>query len=241
MRKLEFESVSLKGYVQVPETAEEFDQLAKKAGACVDEAVNNVLYRGVLADFRSAVVAELERETGIQRKTKDHPEGKKYTNDQKDENGNIVAKKGDPIQVLDETESKYIQRVAAEQGKQPSDYQYIADRVLTQKDDAGNLLISFDPSQTERKAPSTGPTKQDLNSAIALQQAGVADQNKLATALGRMSQLTKVNYDVAKALDQNNSREVNGVANVNDGVVYLAGAYRSYRIALASADALLAA
>jgi hypothetical protein len=37
---------------QIPSTVDEFDQNAKRVGACLDEATKNILYRGVFSDVR---------------------------------------------------------------------------------------------------------------------------------------------------------------------------------------------
>jgi hypothetical protein len=209
MKELQFDSLGLKGKVQVPENAAEFDQLAKREGACVEEAVNNVLYRGVLADFRSAVVAELVKETNKPLNTKPHPDGKKDTA------GNI-------LQVVDETEAKYINRVAAELGKNVSDFQYLADRVMELKDETGAPVVAFDPTQRERKAPvAAGPTKQDIANAQALIGAG---REKFDKALARVSAITGKTYD-------NNA----AFADVN----IAAAVFREYRLELTKADTLL--
>jgi hypothetical protein len=63
--------------VQVPSNAEEFDQLAGRTGACVDEANRNVIYRGWNHAFREAFCDALEQETGIEREGEDQGEGDK--------------------------------------------------------------------------------------------------------------------------------------------------------------------
>lgn len=86
----------------VPETAEEFDQLAKKEGACVEAATNHIMMHSHLGKFRSALAEKLEEVTGIKRKTKTIGEG------------------ADAKEVVDETEAKYIGRLEgqlAEQGR----------------------------------------------------------------------------------------------------------------------------
>ena len=46
--------------VSVPESADEFDRLAGRPGACLDEAISNVTYRGVNHDFRKEMCDALE-------------------------------------------------------------------------------------------------------------------------------------------------------------------------------------
>lgn len=128
-------TVGVKPTFLVPATVEEFDQNAKKVGACLQEAVNNVIYRGVLADFRATFCEEVEKDTGIERKWKTVERGK----DKK------------AVEVWDETEGDYITRVIATKGwtEDRTSLQAIADRVAP--------TIIFDASVTEAKE--RGPKK----------------------------------------------------------------------------------
>ena len=47
----------------VPSNAAEYDEMAKETGACVDDAVNNVVYRSWLAQFRGKFAEKLN--TGV--------------------------------------------------------------------------------------------------------------------------------------------------------------------------------
>lgn len=51
--------------VSVPSDTEEFDKLAGKPGAALDEANNNVLYRGWNAEFRQTFLEKMETETKV--------------------------------------------------------------------------------------------------------------------------------------------------------------------------------
>lgn len=114
----------------MPATVEEFDQNAKRSGACLDEAVNNCVYRGSLAEFRDTFCEQLESTSGVERATKDS--GKKDD-------------KGQPILTYTETEGDYAKRVAAEKGVDITSFQSLADSVAA--------AIVFDASARERKAP----------------------------------------------------------------------------------------
>lgn len=114
--------------VDVPATAAEFDALAKREGACVTEANNNVLYRSYLAEFRDEFVDALSTKFGIERKTK--VTGK--------------TKTGADVVSYDETEVEFVKRVAAAQGVETSAFESLALEV--------NAKLKFDPSATERKA-----------------------------------------------------------------------------------------
>lgn len=117
---------------EVPSSVEEFDQNAKKAGACLEEATNNVVYRSSLAEFRASMCEKLEEKYKEPRKTK--VSGKN--------------KAGEDIVVFAETENDYIERVAALQKVEVTSFQALADEV--------SKSISFDASATVRKG---GPIK----------------------------------------------------------------------------------
>lgn len=75
MKKYQNTTLGLQIVIDVPETAEEFDKLAGRTGACVEEAVRNVIYRSVNPEFRRNLCERLEKETGIERASKTTGEG----------------------------------------------------------------------------------------------------------------------------------------------------------------------
>ena len=80
--KVDTQVFGLKFDVELPfNSVEEFDQLAGKAGACLDEAVQHVIAHKHLTRVRSAVVSKLEKLTGIERGKTTDESGKnvKYT------------------------------------------------------------------------------------------------------------------------------------------------------------------
>lgn len=159
-----FSSLGLDFKLSVPETTEEFDTLAKRAGACLSEAINNIAYRSNLAQFRdlflhgqeadaetgAAAITGVEQETGIKRRTKE------------------VARGDKTVEVYDESEAKYFGRVCATLGKKPEDFAHIARAV--------EATLVFDPSATERqpKAPSK-PGKVFMTAAQSIIEAGKAE------------------------------------------------------------------
>lgn len=152
---------------QVPANVSEFDALAKRDGSCLSEAISNVMYRSVLAEFRSTFCEKLEALTENPRKTR--ISGK--------------TKTGEDIEVYDETEADYLKRVAAEKGVETISFSALALEVAAS--------IVFDPSATERKA--SGPKKiaksyMEIVDSI-VEQAGdegiVTVAAKLSTVLGR--------------------------------------------------------
>lgn len=149
MKTQKFTSLGLGINLQVPETVEEFDQNAKKTGACLAEAINNVVYRGSLAEFRNVflhgreadetngvtAIKGLDDLTGIERTTKPVL----------DKNGKPTMRDGKEVTSYDETEKEYFDRVCATQSVEVEAFRTLADEVAS--------AIAFDASATERKAP----------------------------------------------------------------------------------------
>lgn len=151
----------------VPATVEEFDRLAQRQGAALDEANKNVLYRAVLNQARygflhgvdeekdaagtvtRAKIVGLEEATGIERKTKiTKPEVK-------DADGKITQEE---VSAWDETESNYEDRVYAtlvQREAFPSVDAAIASFAPLMQSVLDAL--PFDPSKQERA--SAGPKK----------------------------------------------------------------------------------
>lgn len=166
MKSTEIKSLGFVLNVQTPSSADEFDQLAKRVGACLDEAVNNVLYRSYLAEFRDEFCDALAKQTGIERKEK--ITGK--------------TKAGNDIVVYAETEVEFVERVAAEKGVEVASFAGLASEVAAK--------ITFDPSATERKAGAKKVAKTYLNIVAQIEQLGGPDglvkvAAKLAVVLGR--------------------------------------------------------
>lgn len=164
MKTKEYSSLGLDVPLSVPDSVQEFDLNAKRDGACLEEAVNNVVYRSALAEFREVFlhgrkevkdsngnttapgIDGVEQTTGISRKSVE----KELTS--KDEDG-----KPKVVDVYDESEAVYFRRVCAQLAadrKQPLDeiiksFQPLASAVAAS--------IKFDAS-AEARQPS-GPKK----------------------------------------------------------------------------------
>lgn len=170
MKQQTFKSLGLNVNFNVPGTVEEFDTNAKAVGSCLAQAINNIVYRGCLAEFRDLFLYgrdEDKDETtgvvtpsfkGVQQISGINPLTKEVT-------------KGETkTTVFTESEGDYFDRVCAEQvkaGKFPdlssavASYQSLAD--------ATTALIVFDASATVRKAPKAKKLSQqfvDLAKAI---------------------------------------------------------------------------
>lgn len=115
-----------------PESADEFDKLAGKAGAALMEAVNNVIWRKWNPEFRSKLIERLTPEFGALQ--------------------NKLDKSGNPVQIgtdeesgeaiyAKETEKDYVDRIQAEGKVSKADLQVIAQEVADK--------IPFDPSTSE--------------------------------------------------------------------------------------------
>ena len=138
MKQTEYRSLGIDVKLNTPETVEEFDSLAKRANACLDEATNNVVYRGMLAEYRETFCERVEGETKIERKWKVAMM-----------DGKPIVKDGEEVTHWDETEADYFKRVCAELKYEPSTFQSLAD-------DVAKSLV-FDPTERERKE--RGPVK----------------------------------------------------------------------------------
>ena len=103
--------------LEVPESVEEFDQLAGRQGACLDSAVSNAVFRGHLNKARAAIVTALIEATGIAR--------------------DVIGKDGDK-DVL-ESEKDYVDRVTKGEGKTINDY---ADVVAKAVDSLGPIDLT---------------------------------------------------------------------------------------------------
>lgn len=146
---------------QVPESVEEFDRLAKRAGAALDEANKNVLYRAVLNQARDGFLhgiegAEgqpsidgLDKLTGISRKEK------VVKPEVKNEKGEITQEE---VVKWDETEGEFADRVFATL-VQRGDFPSVEAAEAAYRDHMVTVLaaIAFDPSKQERA--SAGPRK----------------------------------------------------------------------------------
>tara|TARA_R110000868_G_scaffold160977_5_gene390829 strand:- start:1153 stop:1755 length:603 start_codon:yes stop_codon:yes gene_type:complete len=185
-----FNTLGLSFTFSVPETAAEFDNLAKKEGACVASANSNEMYRGIHPQIRSLFLDALSSETKIERKTKET--GKTRT----------IKEEGKPditeaVVVWAETESDYFARVLAETKTDKTAYQGLLDSVA-----AG---LKFDPSAAE-SAPS-GPkkvAKKWLDAAQEVINAGAAERvaAALTTKLGLPTDVTLESLGRAIAEDQ---------------------------------------
>lgn len=169
-----FKTLDMKFSIEVPETADEFDQLAKRKGACVESAVNNEVYRGVLPQIRSLFLEAVSARTGVERATKEVP-GKTRTI--KGENG--APDTVEQVVVWAQTESDSLDTILAKSNTTRATHQDLLDGIAAK--------VKLDPSIPE-SAPS-GPrqvAKKWLDAAQEVINAGAADKvaAKLTEKLG---------------------------------------------------------
>ena len=179
MQDLKAKSLGMDFTIQVPSSVEEFDQLAGREGATLDEAINNVLYRSFHAEFRPTFlhgseelgIEGIEKQTGIERRTK------VVTPAKTDEAGKVTE---DEVIAYDESEANYFKRVCAEKGVESTHFQPYAQEVAS--------LLKFDPKKAPRQ--SSGPkkvAKQYLDAAAQIEKEGRLEtsaanlQSKLST------------------------------------------------------------
>lgn len=190
----QIEGSSLKVAIPVPESIDEYDTLAGKPGLCLVSAVDNVVYRNVLNDFRYYFCEEFEKaalaefpgyvpdkpEVALKRKTKLVGKGK-TGNEEK--------------YAFAEGEAEYVRRVlpviaqlrGVEEVKVDS-FQSIVDAIMADVEEYGEPdpvtgvkpirpKVSFDPSEAERgeRQPKTLP-KRFLAAGNAIIAAGKADK-----------------------------------------------------------------
>jgi hypothetical protein len=217
MKQEKYSSLSLDVLVNVPADAAEFDTLAERIGACVDEANSNIVYRGVLAEVRDILIHGvdpvkdpatgnvvrpgfdgLEKITGISRKTKNSGRTKKV----KVTVDGAETEREESVLVYDESEADYVKRVAAAKGWGSPDTDTYKQALQPLMDQVAALVV-FDPKERERK-PAQPKKLPDTyrNTATKLVEAGKWDA--LAAKLLRETNTVLGDQpdDKAKAIEQ---------------------------------------
>lgn len=182
MKTESFKTLGVPVALSVPSTVEEFDQLAKRAGACLDEAVSNVVYRGTFNELRELIVSGRDAEPAkdgqpaiSEFKGLEELTGKPRTTKK--------VKRGDKeVEIYDESPQEYVTRVFG-----PVDsWNGNAPDVLAKTVAAAGLAVAFDPSAREKQP--AGPKK-------------LAEKYKTTATnflLGKTNPVTKKPYDLKK-------------------------------------------
>jgi hypothetical protein len=148
--KMPYETNSL-GYkltFEGPKTVEEYDQKAGRVGACLEDAVDNTIYRGTLPEWQDEFARKVAERTGVERGTDNAATER------------ARSRSKDPAKVNDVPEKvkAYVQRVTA--GMSEQEKNNLA--VLAQEVANG---IYVDPSPSKR---AKGPGKDLLAKADSL-------------------------------------------------------------------------
>lgn len=191
MKSATYDSLGCKVNFAVPESPEEFDKLAERVGACVEEANDNVAYRGVLADFRYALCEAIEGETSNARGVEPVIDAK--TNKPK------TGKDGQPVTKYTEKESEYVNRIVlVEKALTKERLQQIAD-------DVSKTLV-FDPKQQTRSTGSKlAKVYSDAANEIIAKGGAEKAAGRLAEILGRP--VTPDANSLALAIKENEDRK----------------------------------
>lgn len=160
MTKKVYTTMGLEVAFNVPESVEEYNLNAKRANACLSDAIDNTVYRGSLAEFRYAflhgvntkeglsitladgskpVIEGIDTLTGVARLTETK------TLKAKNEDGSAKTS-----EVWAETEVEYFQRALAATKKTKDEFKALGQSVAD--------LIAFDASEREKSA-TTGPKR----------------------------------------------------------------------------------
>ena len=186
MKKVKYSSLGLDIELSVPATVEEFDTNAKRQGACLEEAINNVVYRGSLAEFRDIFLHGRKEEKNAEGKVVvtaikgiDDITGipRKEIPVMKD--GKQVVRDGSPVTIYDpeDSEAKYFKRVLAQLGKEASAFQDHANAVAA--------ALTFDASATEKKPAGPKKLAQKYKDVATLFLTGKKDLAKLQKAFAK--------------------------------------------------------
>lgn len=137
MKVVQYDSSGHKFNINVPESTSEFDQLAKKEGACLEAAIDHEVYHGTLGDIRDAFAEAVAEEYGITRREI----GTGTFEGEGDAKTEVTTLEKIPV---------FLERVKAEKGlTRDAPFQDVADSLSA----GGAKEVKFDPSVRERKAP----------------------------------------------------------------------------------------
>lgn len=112
--------------IQVPESAEEFDQMSGQVGSCVESAVAQEVLHGYGGKFRNKFAEALEKETFTDA---DGKEFKVEWPEDKDATAKQPKKKDGTQTVMHISPKDYFDLVCAKTGKKPADFNALAQSV----------------------------------------------------------------------------------------------------------------
>jgi hypothetical protein len=202
MRIKNYRSLGMLIPLTVPSTVEENDQLAnagetKRVNPTLEDAVDNVVYRSSLADFRDLFCEAVEASTGIKRNTKTLT--KEDGTAKKDKDGNDRT-------VYTESEAEFIDRVLATTGRTIESFEELKNTVVSK--------VKYDPTASERgEAGPKTPPKSVFEQVDALISAGqhTAVAESLKSILGR--EVADDRESLAKAIHEDQLNEIRKAKN----------------------------
>lgn len=174
----------------VPQSAEEYDTLAGKPGVCLEDAIDNTLYRSWNAEFRKGMSESLAKSESFPRIVE------KQSNPKKD--GSTT-----PIY---ESEKKHLGRYLAAQveaGNKPEDVM----KSLTPLAQAVANSLKFDPKPSARGGSGVG---KEFHNALNSYLAGVGDTEDNRKSFA--SKIEALNPGFIVALDENGVPTNDGLA-----------------------------
>jgi len=133
--------------LDVPATVQEYDEQAGE-GACLRDAIASRVNSKVGTQVRELLAAAVEHMTGVARKTKRHPKGKKGAD-------------GKVLTTPAESPAEYVRRAAAENDRAVTSFQDLLNEV------AEKVTFSFAPAVRVRKGPKPGKSDIALAQAFA--------------------------------------------------------------------------
>jgi hypothetical protein len=142
MKTAQFKSLGLAVNLSVPSTVQEFDTNAKREGACLEEATNNIVYRSCLAELRDLFLhgCDEDKEAGITAFTGVE---QTYKVERKTKGTGRKDSEGKEIVVYAETEAEYLERVRREKKLELTVLQPLMDKAAAR--------VKFDAAARERK------------------------------------------------------------------------------------------
>ena len=127
-------SMGFKLTFQGPDSVEDYDRIAGKAGACLEDACDNTIYRGTLPEFQEEFAKRVEAFTGVTRNE----------NTEATEKARARSKTPDKVKPIMETVARYVKRATAGMEKERmEELQRIAQEVAD--------TIKVDPSPSKRQ------------------------------------------------------------------------------------------
>ncbi len=173
-----------------PESPDEFDQLAKRKGACLESGNDDIWYRGVFPEFWYWMAIRVGQEYNIERPMEPNKAGRTYK--EGDRKGQVIM---EPVH----SDPEFVDFVAAQQNVKAPVFQPLADEICNMVGPvtgvfgtdyslpAGERLIAFDPSRRVRAERVNEPGKDDLEVAK-----GLLEQTKkqLKVSLGKITAVT---------------------------------------------------